>query len=145
MKTNYKAQAINLLGRELASFQDQIDGLKHKLSWLRVQQERYELYVRTRRLTPPVGAIILRVESRLQDCARMWGGITVHLSVRALWEIQPGQLHWCVYTSAPRLKRKTRFAAVIHPLVDQSRDIDRLKDRLGGLQQLVRNKFGFQH
>lgn len=145
MKTSYKAQAINLLGRELASFQNQIDGLKQELNRLRIQHERYELYVRARRLTPPVGAIILRVESRLQDYARMWGGVTVHLSVRALWEIRPGQLHWCEYTREPRLKHKTRFAAVIHPLVDQSRDITQLKDQLRDLQQLIRNKFGFQH
>lgn len=144
-KTNHKVQAINLLGRELASFQDQIDGLKHELDRLRIQHERYQLYVCNRRLTPPVGAIILRMESRLQECARMWGGVTVHLSVRAFWEIQPGQLHWCVYTRTPRLKRKTRFAAVIHPLIDQSRDIARLKNQLQDLQQLVRNKFGFQH
>lgn len=145
MKTGYKAQAIKLLARELASFQDQIDDLRQELNQIQREQDRYLLYVRTKRLTPPSGAIILRMDSRLQESTLIWGGITVHLSARAFWEIQPGQLHWCEYTSTPRLRRKTRFAAVIHPLVDQSRDITRLKNQLGDLQRLIRNKFGFQH
>ncbi len=143
MKICYKAQEIAAFAHEQTLFQARMDELKADLCQLRMQQDRYLLYGSrsSRRLTPPMSALIVRVESYMQTQAVLIGGIIVRLTIGKPQEFQPGKLHWCEYTQPPRLGRKNRSASVVHPLVDRRHDIEQVIEQLRGLRELLRNKF----
>lgn len=143
MKTSYKAQEIATLAREVTGFNNKIGLLQSELDWLRKQQERFTIFNRSNRRSPPDDTLIVKLDQRVQTQAKLFRGTILYLTVDSLLDICPGERHWCRYLEAPRLRDRFRYAEVLHPLVDRSRDIARLRDRLRDLRSMVTAKFGW--